>query len=159
MSLEAHIHVYGFAPSMKVVENLALADLVPVLDTLERSEPSAVDPPLTPPSVKKLEKNGLSAEAGILLQMGRRKSDLVGLYFRRGARPDLGERIAQAFRERYALLKALDLPADGIFWNFQEYAGSNGDPQRQGAALAVITYFFDACDIFEDPDDLGTSAE
>lgn len=79
-------------------------------------------------------------------------------YFRRGARPDLGERIAQAFRDHYAVLKGLGQSADNIFWSFQEYAGGKGDPQRQGAALAVITYFFDACDIFEDPEIVETKA-
>jgi len=27
----------------------------------------------------------------------------------------------------------------------------NGEPKRQGAAFAVLAYFFDNCDIFEDP--------
>ncbi len=52
---------------------------------------------------------------------------------------------------RYAELKALDLPADKIFKHLQDYAGMNGEPKRQGAALAVLAYFFDSCDIFEDP--------
>lgn len=52
---------------------------------------------------------------------------------------------------RYAELKALDLPADTIFKHLQDYAGMNGEPKRQGAALAVLAYFFDSCDIFEDP--------
>ena len=45
-------------------------------------------------------------------------------------------------------LKALDLPADTIFRHLQDYAGFNGEPKRQGAALAVLAYFFDSCDIF-----------
>lgn len=28
---------------------------------------------------------------------------------------------------------------------------TGGDPKRQGAALAVLSYFFESCDIFEDP--------
>jgi len=77
----------------------------------------------------------------------------VATFFARGPRPDLGEHIAQAFREHYQTLKNLELPADSIFRHLQEYAGGNGDPRRQGAALAVVTYFFDACDIFEDPNE------
>ncbi len=61
------------------------------------------------------------------------------------------KRIAEAFRTRYAELKAFDLPADAIFKHLQDYAGMNGEPKRQGAALAVLAYFFDSCDIFEDP--------
>ena len=150
MDIHAHVHVYGYAPSLEVVDHLALSDLVPIIDSLARADPDVASPPLEPPSLLKIEKNGLSAEAGALLQIGRRKSGLVSTWFKRGSRPDLGERIAQSFRERYALLKILGHSADSIFWNFQEYAGAKGDPQRQGAALAVITYFFDSCDIFEE---------
>jgi hypothetical protein len=59
------------------------------------------DPPLTPPSSEKLEKNALSDESALLLRIGRRKSSLVEAFFRKGSRPDLGERIAEAFRARY----------------------------------------------------------
>lgn len=144
--------LYGFAPSLRLVDGLALADLVPIIESLAMAEPSAVDPPLHPPSVDKLRKNHLSSEAAVLLQMGRRKSGLVSVFFKRGARVELGEKIAQAFRDRYALLRELGLPADAMFAQFQDYAGAKGNPKTQGAALAVITYFFDSCDIFEDPD-------
>ena len=154
--LESLIHLYGYAPSLALVERLALGDLIPIIEGLALAVPNAVDPPLQPPSLDKLEKNKLSDEAALLLQIGRRKSDLVRTFFKKGARVDLGERIAQAFREHYAMLKALGLPSDRIFAHFQDYAGAKGgDPQVQGAALAVLTYFFDSCDIFEDPDTNG----
>src|SRR5690606_6168135 len=108
-------------------------------------------PPLTPPTSEKLQKNALSEESGLLLRMGRRKSGLVDICFRKSRRPDLGERIAEAFRNSYAERKANDVPADMSFKHLQDYAGMNGEPKRQGAALAVLAYFFDNCDIFEDP--------
>lgn len=143
--------LFGPAASISIVDRLVLADLVPIIEALQRQDPNAGDPPLTPPSPEKLKKNALSEESGFLLRMGRRKSALVETFFRRSPQPDLGERIAEAFRTRYAELKAFDLPADTIFKHLQDYAGMNGEPKRQGAALAVLTYFFDSCDIFEDP--------
>ena len=143
--------LFGPAASIAIVDRLVLADLVPIIEALQRQDPNAGDPPLTPPSPEKLEKNALSEESGFLLRMGRRKSSLVETFFRKSPRPDLGERIAEAFRTRYAELKAYDLPADSIFKHLQDYAGMNGEPKRQGAALAVLAYFFDSCDIFEDP--------
>lgn len=142
--------LFGPAPSIAIVDRLVMADLVPVIEALQRQDPNAGDPPLTPPSPEKLEKNSLSEESGFLLRMGRRKSRLVETFFRKSPRPDLGERIAEAFRMRYAELQALDLPADIIFKHLQDYAGMDGEPKRQGAALAVLAYFFDNCDIFED---------
>lgn len=142
--------LFGFAASIAIVDRLVLSDLMPIIDALQRQD-SPANPPLTPPSREKLEKNALSEESGLFLRIGRRKSNLVDTFFRKSPRPDLGERIAEAFRTRYAELKALDLPADTIFKHLQDYAGFNGEPKRQGAALAVLAYFFDSCDIFEDP--------
>lgn len=144
--------LFGFAASIAVVDRLVLSDLMPIIEALQRQD-SLTNPPLTPPSPEKLEKNALSEESGLFLRIGRRKSNLVDTFFRKSPRPDLGERIAEAFRTRYAELKALDLPADTIFKHLQDYAGFNGEPKRQGAALAVLAYFFDSCDIFEDPVD------
>ncbi|MCP3404812.1 ABC-three component system protein [Bradyrhizobium sp. CCGB01] len=142
--------LFGFAASIAIVDRLVLSDLMPIIDALQRQD-SPANPPLTPPSPEKLEKNALSEESGLFLRIGRRKSNLVDTFFRKSPRPDLGERIAEAFRTRYAELKALDLPADTIFKHLQDYAGFNGEPKRQSAALAVLSYFFDSCDIFEDP--------
>ncbi len=149
--------LFGPAASIAIVDRLVMSDLVPIIEALQRQEPNPSDPPLTPPSAEKLEKNALSEETGLFLRIGRRKSALVDTFFRKSPRPDLGERIAEAFRLRYAELKAFDLPADTIFKHLQDYAGFNGEPKRQGAALAILTYFFDSCDIFEDPIAVGAS--
>lgn len=151
LELSALQALFGPAASIAIVDRLVLSDLVPIIEALQRQEPNPSDPPLKPPSPEKLEKNALSEEAGQFLRIGRRKSVLVETFFRKSPRPDLGERIAEAFRLRYAELRALDLPADTIFKHLQDYAGFHGEPKRQGAALAVLTYFFDSCDIFEDP--------
>ncbi|MBF0174684.1 MAG: hypothetical protein HQL83_14780 [Magnetococcales bacterium] len=151
LDLSALQALFGYAASIAIVDRLVMSDLVPIIESLQRREPNLTDPPLTPPSLEKLKKNALSEESGLFLRIGRRKSMLVDTYFRKNLSHDLGERIAEAFRQRYAVLKALDLPPDTIFKHFQDFAGFDGEPKRQGAALAVIVYFFDSCDIFEDP--------
>ncbi len=59
----------------------------------------------------------------------------------------------QEFRRRYAQLQGSGRSPDQIFGHLQQYAGTGGDPGRQAAALAVLSYFFERCDIFEDPRD------
>ena len=144
--------LFGPVPSQRLMDELVLSDLEPVVDALEQRDldPSDEIPP--PPSVRKLEKNTLSEYSADLLRFGRRKVGLVELYFRRSARVELGEQIAEAFRERYSYLKSLELPPDQIFMYLQKYAGMSGEPKRQAAAMAVLAYFFDTCDIFEDPE-------
>lgn len=154
LDLSARRSIFGFAPNKTGMETLVMEDLKPVIDELQRTEPSPGEEPLTPPSVEKLEKNELSAEVAYLLKMGRRKENLVETYFHKNPRPDLGERIAEEFRRRYSQLKENGRLPDGIFTHLQEYAGGGRDLKQQGAALAVLSYFFERCDIFEDPVDL-----
>ena len=144
--------IFGFAPSKTGIETLVMDDLKPVIDELQRMEPSPGEEPLTPPSVRKLERNALSADAAELLRVGRRKEARVAIYFRNHPRPDLGEQVAEAFRRRYARLKEQGRSPDEVFHHLQQYAGTDG-PRRQGAALAVLSYFFERCDIFEDVSD------
>ena len=152
MNSDAKQLMFGAVPNRSLVDGLALEDLKPVVDALERRDP---DPKLglpPPPSVQKLEKNDLSAEVADILRMGRRKVRLVETYFQKTGPVELGEKIAEAFRKQYAYLKSLELTADQVFMHLQKYAGVHGEPRRQAAAMAVLAYLFDSCDIFEDPE-------
>src|SRR3546814_9637261 len=78
-----------------------------------------------------------------ILRQGRRREQLVEAFFAAWPDPDFGEEIAQAFRVRYQALKAAGLSADEIFGELQTFAGGmTGEPARQGAVLAVLSYFF-----------------
>ena len=51
------------------------------------------------------------------------------------------------------------LSPDQIFTELQTFAGGmDGTPKHQAAVLAVMSYFFERCDIFEDHvgEDVGT---
>ncbi len=151
MPLHGWENIFGPVPSQSRFEALALEDLQPVVDELARHQPEPGEEPLDPPSAEKLERNALSEEAAGLLKLGRRKEALVERYFQSAVLPDLGEQIAEAFRRRYADLKAATLPPDQMFSNLQQFAGGmEGSPARQGAVLAVLSYYFERCDIFED---------
>lgn len=152
LPLHAHQALFGYAPSKTGVETLMLEDLRPVIDVLQRTDPIPGQEPLTPPSVDKLTKNSLSDDVASLLRVGRRKEALVGTWFSKSPNADLGESIAEAFRCRYEQQKASGRSADEIFMHLQHYAGTGGEPKQQNAALAVLSYFFERCDIFEDPE-------
>lgn len=153
MSPDAKRLMFGVAPTQGTVHSISLSDLEPVISALESREPDPSDDVPPPPSAQKLEKNSLSDEASALLRFGRLKVRLVETYFSKNVRVELGEKIAEAFRDRYAELQALELSGDQIFSYLQQFAGVAGEPKRQAAAMAVVAYFFDRCDIFEDPDE------
>ncbi|WP_225207591.1 ABC-three component system protein [Novosphingobium huizhouense] len=152
MSLALHQleDLFGAVPSGRVLEKLDFEALRSVLLAIQRQEPDA-EPSLVAPSAAKLERNALSQDAAGLLRQGRRREQLVEAFFAGWPDPDLGEEIAQAFRVRYQALKAVGLSPDDIFGELQAFAGGmTGEPARQGAVLAVLSYFFERCDIFED---------
>jgi len=152
MSEEDAVLMYGPVPTNEDLRDLSLQDLQPVIDALETSDINLMDSSLLSPSAEKLEKNNLSDEVADLLRLGRRKSHLVESYFKTIGPVERGEHVAEAFRKRYKSLRALGMSPDHIFRQLQELAGFGGSPKRQIAAMAVIIYFFDKCDIFEDPE-------
>lgn len=142
--------LFGSVPSQNTLERLDFAALRPVLLAIQRREPDA-KPPLAAPSARKLEHNALSADAAGLLVQGRRRESLVESFFDTWPDPGFGEDIAQAFRTRYEALTRARLTPDDIFWQLQSFAGGmQGEPSHQGAVLAILSYFFERCDIFED---------
>ena len=158
MSLVLHQleELFGAVPSDRVLEKLDFEALRPVLLALQRQEPDA-EPSLVAPSAAKLDRNALSRDVAGLLRQGRRREQLVEAFFAGWPDPDLGEEIAQAIRVRYQALKTARLSPDNIFGELQAFAGGmTGEPARQGAVLAVLSYFFERCDIFEDTIEIET---
>jgi len=142
--------LFGIVPSQRTLERLDFESLRPVLMAIQRRDPGA-EPPLAAPSATKLQHNALSPDAAALLRQGRRREKLVQDFLDKWPDPSYGEGIAEAFRGRYQALKAVDLGPDQIFGELQSFAGGmQGEPSHQGAVLAVLSYFFERCDIFED---------
>ena len=144
--------LFGVVPSHNDIERVVLDDVVEVISYLEQAEPSPTEEPLSAPSVDKIVKNDLSDAVLELLQTGKRKDHLVKRFFESHPRPNFGEKIAEAFRGRYGELKDSGKAPDDIFVGLQRGTGAQGSPKRQVAALAVLSYLFDRCDIFEDPE-------
>jgi hypothetical protein len=141
--------LFGQAPSLPVLDSVGFEQLKPIIDAIQRKEPD-LNAKLTPPSEYKIERNKLSSDAAELLRLGRRKEARVQDYINKMVRPDVPERIAEAMREQYRNLKALELTPDETFAHLQRFVGVQSEPRRQAAALAVLCYFFERCDIFED---------
>lgn len=152
LGLAALEDLFGCAFSAAEVKKLVLTDVVPLIDHLAQQEPEPDVDSIIPPSVDKLQKNSLSQDAMQLLKIGRVKEHLVSNYFSNTGKIEIGESIAEAFRRRYSDLKDQGHHPDLIFGYLQQYAGGGSrDPREQAAGLAVLSYFFERCDIFEDP--------
>ncbi len=137
-------------PEQEIVDRLGFKELQPILHHLEK-HPPPMDLPIDAPSPEKLAHNSLSVESEDWLKIGRRKERLVGSYFEGTYDPELGEKIAQAFRDRYQRLKQAKWLPDQILEDLYGFAGGFKflGQTEQAAILTVLTYFFEKCDIFD----------
>ena len=142
--------LFGAVPSQRTLAALDFAALRPVVTSIQRMDPDD-EPPLLAPSPSKLAANDLSDDAAGMLRLGRRREPLVEAFLDRYPDPSFGEEIAEGFRNRYRVLKDEGRSAETIFVELQDFAGGmSGTAARQAAVLAVMSYFFERCDIFED---------
>lgn len=150
--------LFGPVPTQQTMASLDYEVLRPVIAAIKRMDPSN-DPPLSAPSPTKITANDLSDDVAGMLRLGRRREPLVEAFFDRYPDPSFGEEIAEGFRQRYRTLKGDGRSAEAIFVELQTFAGGmSGTPAHQAAVLAVMSYFFERCDIFEDHPEGGASA-
>lgn len=151
LSLEDLISWFGYAPTEESKAKLGFKDLQVVLESLESKASSPGSTIRDVPSGK-IESNDLSESTSYLIKAGMAKTALVSEFFDRWPDETLGERLAVAFREEYARFRGT-MRSDQIFGKLQEWAGGNllSTPEHQMAVLTIVAYYFERCDIFEEP--------
>ncbi len=154
LSIEDKSSWFGIAPTDETKARLGFADLQVVLERM------AVLP--TPPMTEvkdvpmgKIEANALSESVARLLKEGMSKAPLIEEFFSQWYDETFGERLAEAFRAEYRRLREQYLP-NRIFAELQSWVGgdSRGAPEHEMAILTVLAYYFERCDIFEEPRDV-----
>lgn len=144
--------ILGPSPSMQDMLETGYPELQIVLGAISEKEPMQ-NQDLSPVSDKKLSSNALSPYVKGLINFGKIKSPYVGSFFEEYYDPEFGDKIAKAFNDKYMELRNQNLPPDEIFMKLEEFAGGSvrQAPKIETAVLAVLTYFFEKCDIFERP--------
>lgn len=143
---------FGSAPSDETKLKLQFEDLRVVLETLAdgtiASDRAVKDVPR-----RKIEANALSESVAVLLKEGMTKAQLVQEFFEQWHDAILGERIAKSFRARYEALRDDGMNPNRVFSELQAWAGGvdRGTPEHELAVLTVMAYYFERCDIFEEP--------
>ncbi len=113
---------------------------------------------LAPDFAIKLKFNGLSEDVADLLRVAARQSDVVGNFFsnRSGThRQDLRDHLAEIYAHARQRAKKNTATSDAIFFDVldaMQPPSRRNNRQIQNAALIVMAYYFEACDIFEAPD-------
>ncbi|PIU72897.1 hypothetical protein COY26_02395 [Candidatus Woesearchaeota archaeon CG_4_10_14_0_2_um_filter_33_10] len=146
--------ILGLAPNSKYLSKVGFKDFKLVLEVISTKK-AIPEKDIKPVPKDKLHNNKLSESVEILIRAGMRKSKLVGEFFDKWTDPELGDKIAQQFNDKYEELKNIGLNPDMIFASLLEFAEKEGSntPAHRAAALAVLSYLFEHCDIFEGKDD------
>jgi len=104
---------------------------------------------LVPPA-EKIRKNNLSVVVGNLITSGMMQSKLVGEFLAHNVELEFGNKLRAGFVNEYLDLKSKGFVNDSLFYELWDFArGGSNDPKTNAASLAVITYFFESCEVFE----------
>ena len=143
---------FGYAPTLATRAKLDFEDLRIVLENISLQY-FANEHPVKDVPPGKIEANALSPSIGQLLKEGMTKTLLVDEFFSKWHDPNFGERVADTFRAKYASLRNENLIPNQIFHDLQAWAGGiqRGNAEHELAVLTVLSYYFERCDIFEEP--------
>ncbi|WP_375001127.1 ABC-three component system protein [Aeromicrobium sp. CTD01-1L150] len=103
----------------------------------------------------KIELNGLGDDSRASISDGMALVGTVATYIdaMRNIDAGLGERLSARFKAAYFEAVGEGLDSDGIFdhlvWTAMEHHGATVNANRQAAALAVVVYLFERCEVFE----------
>ena len=152
LSLDDLVSWFGPAPTEEAKINLGFEDIQVVLESLADKE-SSHNIPIKDVPPRKIEANALPESVRVLIKSGLSKAPLISDFFDQWHDETLGDRLAAAFREKYRDLCDESTLPNLIFSELQKWVGGDriDTPQRQMAVLTVLAYYFERCDIFEEP--------
>ncbi|ANH69074.1 ABC-three component system protein [Mitsuaria sp. 7] len=152
LSSERVASLLGPAATPADVKNLDVAALRKLVDDLSLSSApplEEIDLNLVP--VGKLSHNALPTHWQMFVRSGWANAPIVASYFSRHPDPLKGEQVGALLNEKYRALKAQNLTPGTIMTALLETVTGVGSapPPRLVAAQALLTHFFESCDIFE----------
>lgn len=140
-ALGAKIRAVGFAELDLATRNLLATPAEPL---------DKITPPLKPR--EKMALNGLSFATENTLNVGYLRYQDVDEFIGRTEtiEPGYGDKLAAGFRTEYRRLANSGLTGDALFLALAEWSGQGRtDLESKAAGVAVLTYLFHVCDVFE----------
>ncbi|HEY9875703.1 MAG TPA: hypothetical protein V6D12_19895 [Candidatus Obscuribacterales bacterium] len=101
---------------------------------------------------EKISRNHLTEEVNSLLTMGMGKVRDVGRFIEHNAmlRPDFPEKLKAGFLAEYQRLCTAGITGDALFESLHKFScGNSSDFRKAAAGLAVLSYLFEKCEVFE----------
>ena len=145
---EAHIK-YVQDKLQVVISNITFVELEIIIKYLISKPIYDEDLRMIPPS-EKIKKNSLSATVDKNIKIGLMQRRQVMDYLNQNIDPLFSERLRSGFVNKYLELKKQNLKGDNLFYSLLDFSSNNSDDfNTRAAGLAILSYFFEICDIFE----------
>ena len=142
-------------PGVPHVQEVGLEILIELIDSVQAPvQNKDGDVRIGVVSSEKMKFNNLSEHAQIEFNNGRQLAPRITRWFNEQGNPELYDEKAQQFRAIYKRIKGVGIEADEILERLYIAIGGQDfrlDSARALGVYAVTSYFFDNCDIFEDP--------
>ena len=143
-------------PGVPHAQNVEFADLVKLILSLEDVDGDGPDhiEPIRPVPATKMDFNTLPETTRAEFNAGRLLSARIDKWFSEQADPELRDEKAQRFRVIYQeARRATEDVREIVRRVYGALGGQDFDlsTKRANAVYAVTAYFFDSCDIFEEP--------
>ena len=98
----------------------------------------------------KIKKNSLSSQVEQKILIGYQQANFISDYLNRNPDIQFAERLRSGFVAKYKELKNEGLTGDEIFYELHRFSSNYSDDfDYETAGLAVLSYFFDICEVFE----------
>jgi len=143
-------------PGVPGAANVELEDMLPLIAALEAPVTSSANGlgQIRPVLPTKMDFNKLPDLAKEEFNEGRILAPRIDRWFAEQAEPGLRDATARTFRSLYEQARAVTAdPREILGRLYRDLGGSDFDlsTKRANAVYAVTAYFFDSCDIFEEP--------
>ncbi len=133
-----------------IIPDITYAEIEVILKYIQSGNIEKVEDKLIPlHPAEKIRKNQLSADVDRNIRMGSVQFPLVKNFINDFPDPRYSERLKTIFVQEYRELKD-ELSGDELFYALWDFAcGNTSEYTHRAAGLAVLTYFFQQCDVFE----------
>lgn len=101
------------------------------------------------PHIAKIKYNKLSSEAQIDLTRARYNIDIMNRYLSSLSNPQHATDIQNGLSGHYVYLRDIGHTPDEILAGLLKFLGDDGVPANRATAYVILTYYLDACDVFE----------
>jgi hypothetical protein len=153
--------IIGYIPDPKMIRDLDFSIFAAVVQHV-MANPIALNTKAilqVPDFGQKIQFNNLSPSVGALLTAGSFQSGVVEAFFQKNGRvskTQVRDKLADLYETYRGRASASQLPdgfksGDGIFVALLQAIVPRARPDIQDAAIVLMAYFFESCDIYEHP--------